>query len=161
MEQTTERPATVPEGETPAGPFAKGAKKVERIAQESKGLFDDVKDWIDLKIKFTWLEVQAEVAARKKDAVVGVMVGVLGVLGIVFALLTVALGLGAWLGHPAWGFLIVTGVLFLVAGLLYGVHFSRREKTAGAPDEAAPQKQLAAQDEQKKLPPGATPPVRA
>ncbi len=72
MEQTTERPELVAEDETPGGPFSKGAKKVERIAQESKGLLDDVKEWIDLKIQFTWLDQHAEalqlVVARSEVA---------------------------------------------------------------------------------------------
>ena len=158
MEQTTERPEVVTEDETPGGPFSKGAKKVERIAQESKGLFDDVKEWIDLKIKFTWLEVQAEINARKQDAVVGAILAFLGVLGLVFALLTGALGLGAWLGHPAWGFLIVTGVLFLTAGVVYWSHFKRGKKKKKSPGAPSEHKELEAQDDQKRLPPAAPAP---
>ena len=154
MEQTRDHPEVMTEGETPAGPFSKGAQKVERIAQQSIELFDDIKEWIDLKIKFTWLEVQAEIDAKKQDALVGAILGFLGVLGIVFALITGALGLGAWLGHPAWGFLIVTGLLFLTASLVYWAHFSRGKKKKKSLAAASEQKQLGAQDGQKKLPPG-------
>ncbi len=158
MEQTTERPEVVSEAETPGGPFSKGAKKVERIAQQSKGLFDDVKEWIDLKIKFTWLEVQAEINARKQDAVVGAILAFLGVLGLVFALIAGALGLGAWLGHPAWGFLIVTGVLFLTAGVVYWSHFKKGKKKKKSPGAPSDHKKLEAQDDQKRLPPAAPAP---
>ncbi len=158
MEQAKDRPEVMTEGETPAGPISKGAKKVERIAQQSIELFDDIKEWIDLKIKFTWLEVEAKIDAKKKDVLVGALLGVLGVLGIVFALITGALGLGAWLGHPAWGFLMVTGLLFLTAGLVYGAHFSRGKKKKKSLAAASEQKQLEAQDGQKKLPPGSPAP---
>ncbi len=158
MEQSKDRPEVMTEGETPTGPISKGAKKVERIAQQSIELFDDIKEWIDLKIKFTWLEVEAKIDAKKKDVLVGALLGVLGVLGIVFALITSALGLGAWLGHPAWGFLIVTGLLFLTAGLVYGAHFSRGKKKKKSLAAASEQKQLEAQDGQKKLPPGSPAP---
>jgi len=158
MEQSKDRPEVMTEGETPTGPISKGAKKVERIAQQSIELFDDIKEWIDLKIKFTWLEVEAKIDAKKKDVLVGALLGVLGVLGIVFALITSALGLGAWLGHPAWGFLMVTGLLFLTAGLVYGAHFSRGKKKKKSLAAASEQKQLEAQDGQKKLPPGSPAP---
>ncbi|MCH8960803.1 MAG: phage holin family protein [Bacteroidetes bacterium] len=158
MEQTTERPEVVTEDETPGGPFSKGAKKVESIAQQSNGLFDDVKEWIDLKIQFTWLDIQAKIDAVKQDAVVGAIVAVLGILGFVFALLTGALGLGAWLGHPAWGFLIVTGVLFLTAGVVYGWHFERGKKKKKSPGAPSEHKELEAQDDQKRLPPAAPAP---
>ena len=158
MEQSKDRPDVMTEGETPAGPISKGAKKVERIAQQSIELFDDIKAWIDLKIKFTWLEVQAKIDAKKQDVLVGALLGVLGVLGIVFALITGALGLGAWLGHPAWGFLIVTGLLFLTAGLVYWAHFSRGKKKKKSLAAVSEQKQLGAQDGQKKLPPGSPAP---
>ncbi len=158
MEQTRDRPEVMTEGETPAGPFSKGAKKVERIAQQSIELFDDIKEWIDLKIKFTWLEVQAEINARKQDAVVGAILAFLGVLGLVFALIAGALGLGAWLGHPAWGFLIVTGVLFLTAGVVYWSHFKRGKKKKKSPGAPSEHKELEAQDDQKRLPPAAPAP---
>ena len=158
MEPSKDRPEVMTEGETPAGPISKGAKKVERIAQQSIELFDDIKEWIDLKIKFTWLEVEAKIDAKKKERLVGALLGVLGVLGIGLALITGALGLGAWLVHPAWGFLMVTGLLFLTAGLVYGAHFSRGKKKKKSLAAASEQKQLEAQDGQKKLPPGSPAP---
>ena len=158
MEQTTEGPEVVAEDETPGRPFSKGAKKVESIAQQSKGLFDDVKEWIDLKIQFTWLDIQAKIDAVKQDALVGAIVAVLGILGVIFALLTGALGLGAWLGHPAWGFLIVTGLLFLIAGVVFWWHFERGKKNDKSPEAPSEHKELEAQDNQKRLPPAAPAP---
>jgi hypothetical protein len=40
-------------------------------------------------------------------------------VALLFLLTALAFGLGAWLGHPAWGFLIVAGVLFLIAGVYW------------------------------------------
>lgn len=154
MEQTTERPEVAHDDGTPDGPFSKGTKKVERIAQQSKELFDDVKEWIDLKIKFTRLEIEAELNAVKQDVFFGAVVAVLGVLGLIFALLTAALGLGAWLGHPAWGFLIVTVVLLLTTFVVYQVHFEQGKKKKKKSSDVSPeQKQLDAQADQKMLPP--------
>ncbi|MFQ5570159.1 MAG: phage holin family protein [Rhodothermales bacterium] len=131
--------------------FTDGAKKVERIAQQSKGLFDDIKEWVDLRIKLVKLEVEDELNARKKDAIVGTIMGGLGLLGIVFALITAALGLGAWLGHPAWGFLAVTGLLLMGASLLWMGHFARKKKKT--PEG---KKELKEKEERKQLPAGTT-----
>lgn len=91
---------------------ATGAKKVERIAKQSKGLLDDVRDWIDLKIELLEIELQEKVLGYA-------VVGTLGVLALVFLFITIALGLGIWLGHPVWGFLIVTVVMLGLAGITY------------------------------------------
>ena len=152
MEQKTEHLKTDSEKKAPDRRFTKGTNKVERIAQESKGLFDDVRDWIDLKIKLTELEFREKIKARQDDIVTLAVVGFLGVMALVFLLVAAALGLGAWLGHPAWGFLIVTGILSGIAGLLYWAHFSRGKKKAVKPEPT--QKKLAAPSDQKKLPPG-------
>ena len=152
MEKTNEHPEAVAQEHAPDRPFPKSAKKVERIAQQSKGLFDDVRDWIDLKIKLTELEFREKIKARQDDIVTLAVVGFLGVMALVFLLVAAALGLGAWLGHPAWGFLIVTGILSGIAGLLYWAHFSRGKKKAVKPEPM--QKKLAAPLDQKKLSPG-------
>ncbi len=154
MEQTNEHPEVVAEARSPEEPIPKGAKKVERIAQQSKGLFDDVKEWIDLKIKLAELEIKEKIKARQDDVIMFAAIGFIGVLALVFLLVTLALGLGAWLGHPAWGFLIVTGILLSTGGILYGAHSSRGKKKAGKPDPE--QKKLAASSDQKKLPPGSS-----
>ena len=154
MEQTKEHPAAKAEGATPERPTAFGAKKVERIAQQSKGLIDDVKDWIDLKITLVELEIREKIKARQEEAITFALIGFLGVLALVFLLVAIALGLGTWLGHPAWGFLIVTGILVGVAGLLYGRHASR--STKGSLEDKPDRKILAAPADQKQLPSGSS-----
>lgn len=154
MEQAKEHSAAKTEDATPSRPSALGAKKVERIAQQSKGLFDDVKEWIDLKITLIELEIRQKIEARRDDAITFALIGFLGVTALVFLLIAVALGLGAWLGHPAWGFLIVTGILAGVAGLLYGAHASRRKK--GNLEDTPDRKPLTASTDQKQLPPGSS-----
>ncbi|HRK74223.1 MAG TPA: phage holin family protein, partial [Rhodothermales bacterium] len=48
-----------------------------------------------------------------------ILIFVIGVF-LFFCLITLALGLGMWLGHAFWGFLAVTALL-LLAGLLFGI----------------------------------------
>lgn len=95
-----------------------GSNKIERITQHSRELVDDLTDWVELKIKLTQLEVQEKIDAKVNGLIVKAMPMVVGALGGLFLLVTIALGLGWLLGHPFWGFLIVTGVLLAVAGIL-------------------------------------------
>ena len=145
MEHTHNGSEGIAEQEEADSAASMGAKKVERIAQQSKGLIDDVKDWVDLKIQLLEMELQEKVFGY-------VVVGVVGVLALVFFFITIALGLGLWLGHPFWGFLIVTGVMVGVAGLTYWIKIARgKPKTPVAESD---QKTLPPASDQKKLPPG-------
>lgn len=92
---------------------------MERIANHTKALVEDMTTWVELKMKLTQLEVEQKIDEQANKIALTVAVGVLGGLGAFFALVTLALGLGAWLGHPGWGFLIVTILLLGLAGLLY------------------------------------------
>jgi hypothetical protein len=96
-----------------------GRNKVERISDHSKGLFADMREWMDLKVELVKLEVQHELETKKNEFIVLGFVGSVSAVALLFLLTAIAFGLGAWLGHPAWGFLIVAGVLFLVAGVYW------------------------------------------
>lgn len=91
--------------------------KVERIADHSKGLVDDVKAWVELRLKLTQLEVETKVQEQINKFMMRMAPLVVLALGGLFLLVTIALGLGWWLGQPFWGFLIVTVVL--LAGGMY------------------------------------------
>lgn len=105
-----------------------GRNKVERIAQHSKGLVDDLKEWVDLKIQHTKLQIRDELNERKIELALVAGAGVFGLLGFLFGLIALALGLGAWLGHPAWGFLVVTVLLMLIAAVFLGARRARARK---------------------------------
>lgn len=92
--------------------------KVQRLAAHTEGLVDDLKQWVDLRIELARIEVEERVEAQANQVVLGILLAGIGLLAVVFGLVTLALGLGAWLGHPAWGFLAVTGLLILLAVLL-------------------------------------------
>lgn len=95
-----------------------GDNNVERIMNHMRALVEDVIAWVELKIKLTQLEVEEKIEKKINEVALTVIVATLGALGGFFLLVTVALALGAWLGHPAWGFLIVTLLLFTLALLI-------------------------------------------
>ncbi|WP_456425121.1 phage holin family protein [Rhodocaloribacter sp.] len=115
MEHTDPRPTLSDGAPGPERQLPDGANKVERLARETRGLIDDVKDWVDLKIQLVQMEVEERVEQKLNQALLGAMLVVVAFLALVFALTALALGLGSWLGHDAWGFLAVTGLLALVA----------------------------------------------
>lgn len=88
--------------------------RVDRITQHSRSLIDEVTHWADLKVKLIRVDLEEKIEAKKIQIGLGVGMALVGFFAVLFLLTTIALGLGAWLGHPAWGFLIVTTVLFLI-----------------------------------------------
>lgn len=85
--------------------------KAGRVSDHASGLVNDVKEWAELRIELVKKEVERRIEGRlstvKNQAIVGGLAAVTGY----FALFTIAFALGALLGHPAWGFLILTVLL--------------------------------------------------
>lgn len=118
MEASPQTPRPLGGGTPPERQLPSGTNKVERIAQHSRELVDDITSWVELKIKLTQIEVQRKVESKIGEVVVKIIPLVVFALCGFFLLVTVALGLGWWLGHPFWGFLIVTVLLGLTAWIL-------------------------------------------
>ncbi len=100
-------PAQVPKG-----------GKLGRIAGHTQGLVEDLREWIDLRLDLAILEMEEKVDALRNEVALGVTLAFFGFFAALFGFTTVALGLGWLLGHPFWGFLIVSVVLLLVVTAL-------------------------------------------
>lgn len=96
------------------------AAALGRVLTHGRELGQDLLDWVDLKIQAERMKLQ-ELLNEKLNlaADVALAIGLAGV-GIFFVLVAAALGLGTWLGHPAWGFLLV-GLVFLAVGAAFYV----------------------------------------
>ncbi len=123
------------------------AAKIERIAGHTAGLVEDLKSWFELKIEFVVLEFKEEI--RSAGLQFAYHAGFIAVMLIaaLFALTALAFGLGAWLGHPGWGFLAVTGLLVVVAFVMKWIG-DNKKKEGKATSHVHQVK-----DEQQKLPP--------
>ncbi len=97
------------------------ANKLERISQHTKGLFDEITGWVDLRVKLVQVDLQEQFETKKIQIALGAAMGLLAFFALMFLLTTIALGLGALFGHPAWGFLGVTVLLVIIIGVLYMV----------------------------------------
>lgn len=112
--------------EQPGGPGAEGrepgrrpspeARAVGQVLAHGRELGQDLVDWIDLKIEAEKLLFLEALNEKANQAANYAMVGGLAAVGACLLLVAAALGLGAWLGHPAWGFLAL-GLAFLLVGL--------------------------------------------
>lgn len=100
--------------ESLTSPSAPG--RLQRVTDETRGLAEDLTAWVELKARHTQMEIEETVELKLNRAVVGVIVAIVGAVAALFLLVTLAIGAGWLLGHPFWGFLVVTAVLFIVAG---------------------------------------------
>ena len=92
--------------------------KIDRMVRDTRALGDAIAEWIELRIALVRSEVEEEVNHRLNTAVRRLVVGMIFAVAGLFVLVTVALGLGLWLGHPVWGFGIVAAVLIVIAGVV-------------------------------------------
>ncbi len=123
MEPLPERSPTRTDGVVPPErQLRPGGGKMGRITQQTRGLVDDLTRWIELRIELAQKEMEERIEAKANQIALKVVLGVLGALAGLFALFTLAFALGAWLGHPAWGFLIVTFLLVLLAVVVRAAH---------------------------------------
>lgn len=88
--------------------------KAGRITEQLSGLSEDVREWAELRMELLQTEITEQVEFRVGQLKQGGVVGAIALVLIFFALVTLALGLGMWLGHAFWGFLAVTGLLALI-----------------------------------------------
>ncbi len=118
------------DGPGPADDAPRGGGKVHRIGQETRGLFEDFTAWVELRLRLVQLDVQGYIRQKIDEATLKIALVAAGLFSGLFALVTLALFAGWLFGHPAWGFLAVTGLLLAWTGLLYARH--RRTVAEGA-----------------------------
>jgi hypothetical protein len=99
---------------TPPATASRGGK-LQRISSDTRGVISDLREWIDLRIDLAVRDVNDQLDDAASQAVLGVVLAVLGFFTGLFMLTTLAIGLGWWLGHMFWGFLIVFALLAVVS----------------------------------------------
>lgn len=96
--------------------------RMDRIADQTRGLVDDIKEWIDLKVQLVQIELEERFETLANQILATLVVIVLAFITLLFALIAGSLAIGNWLGDPLWGFLVVTGVLAVITAV---VHISK------------------------------------
>lgn len=88
--------------------------RLRRITEQTRGLFDDVKSWVELRMELMQIEVEDRIEERVNEATVGATIAGLAGAAILFLLVAAAIALGEAFGHMAYGFLAVGGTLVVV-----------------------------------------------
>jgi len=142
--------------------------RIDRITDQTKGLVDDIKEWIDLRVRLVQLDLEERFETIANQTILTLVVIGIGATSLFFALVAAALGLGSLLSSPALGFLVVSIILavvmwfvnrwrprFVNAAILTaarrGQEAVRKDVLEEAPaDEVAQNAQLPLASEQKK-----------
>lgn len=126
-----------------------GSNPVSRLAGESRALFEDLREWVDLRVQLVQVDVEERIEKAANEIISVVMVVVLGLFALAFLLHGLAIWIGAALGATQWGYLVVAGVLGLTTLALKTAKpdFMRRRKDslqhdASLPESPAPKAQL-------------------
>ncbi len=87
---------------------------MEQVFAKTEELADTLKDYINTKIEMTKLTAAEKSSTVIANLIAGFAVAVFFVLLIIFSGVVLGFGLGEWLGKTWIGFLIVTGLYFLL-----------------------------------------------
>ncbi|GMA38288.1 phage holin family protein [Mobilicoccus caccae] len=121
---------SIPPTPDPAAPRASDPTLGRLVADATENLSGIIRD----EIALAKAEISVDVNKGVKGAAMFAVAGVLALLGLIFLLHTIALGINA-LGLPMWAsYLIVTLVLFVIAGILALVGKSALSKIKGKPE---------------------------
>lgn len=96
--------------------FIPTKENLKALLDNGEAVADDVKDWVGLKLQLYKLDTELKVNGLIRKLILAVV----GLIFFFFAMVSIALGLGMWLGNAFWGFLIVSGVLLLLLVVLKG-----------------------------------------
>ena len=101
------------EGRTNPGSAPKSGP-MGRIAQESRGLVDDLCEWVDLRIQLIQMDVEERIEKVANELMSMMVILVMALFTVVFLLHGVAVWIGSVLGGTHWGYLIVGTLLGFV-----------------------------------------------
>ena len=114
--------------------------RAERIALHYKGFISSLQSWLELRIELAGHQYLEQILQNKRLVYVVLLTGLSAVLAVTFILVAAALGLGALLGHTAWGFASVGVVMAALAWLLGRSMTRSKENEATSVDELTDKK---------------------
>lgn len=121
--------------------------QVGRVADHLAALSADLREWTELRIALVQRKIEGVVGLFERvqhyldAAKFFVPAAVLALVGVLFIFITIALGVGALVGQLWLGFLIVTAVMLVVAGVLGAIGMRRVKEAQALVAEAKRQQQ--------------------
>ena len=129
---TTGRPDATSEGQNEAtGQPRTGRGPMGRLANESRALFDDLREWVDLRVQLVQVDVEERIEKAANEIITIMIVVVMALFTAVFLLHGVAVWIGSALGGMHWGYLIVAVFLGLLTLVLRFVKPNHMRRVAG------------------------------
>jgi len=125
--------------------------RMETIAAESRGLFEDLKEWVDLRVQLVQMEIEERIEKTANQVISVIAVVILALFSSVFLLHALALFAAEWLGSLALGYLSVGAVLAMITTIVHlsKPRFIKRTSSGKAKTESS---KLQAPQEHGKLP---------
>lgn len=97
---------------------ATGSSRITRLAGESRALFDDLREWVDLRVQLVQVEIEERIEKAVNEAIALILVAIVGLFALAFLLHGVAIWIGTALGGQQWGYLILAAILAVVTLIL-------------------------------------------
>ena len=116
--------------------------KTERVADHVAAISADLREWVELRVALIKRQVEGVVGILERvqhlaeAAKLAVPGAILVILGLLFLLVTLALGIGALIGSVWGGFAIVTALLVVAGGVLLWLGKKRYDAAEEAVAEA-------------------------
>ena len=124
---------------------AGGGGIINRLTDQTRGLFDDVREWVELKVQLIQLEIEEKIETVANHILASLLFAVLAFVTFIFALVALSLGLGKAFGDPLWGFLATTVLLAVATAIARFVRlrvvsspWSKKEDVEASLDEHKP-----------------------
>ena len=91
------------------------------IKDRAAGLFDHATDYFEARWNLGVLDASQKAASTLSTLVAGAILGVFGLLVLLFTSLGMAWLIGEWLNSPAGGYFCVAGFYAVAGGILYAL----------------------------------------
>lgn len=119
-----------------------------RLTSEARGLVEDVKKWVDLKVQLLQIDLEERLEGMLNRVAQSAVMAILVLLTVLFGLFSMAYGLGAWWYSDALGFLAVTLLLAIATVTFYAmrptlVKLRRMQEVETAPELEPPPEPVA------------------
>ena len=93
----------------------RAGRKADRISLHSRELAKNLQDWVELRFQLIVLSYWEFVQQNRKAIYVAIVAGFTSAVSVVFLLVAAALGVGSLLGSTIWGFVVIGGMMTIVA----------------------------------------------
>ena len=122
---------------------------MDRISDQAKGLVDDVKEWVDLRVRLVQMDLEDRIEVIANQTILTIIIILMAGVSMLFALFAAAFGLGLLFGNTALGFLCIAAVLAL--GTLLMNRMRPKFVNSAVMNVARRGSQVASEDVQKQL----------